>query len=137
MAGEPVADLEVTHAELVATEIEAAEVPRLVDELPLFALAASISTVGGVRGGRGSGRDGCAVSTRSSTGSGLSAPTSAGTPTASGSAASPPARAAAGSAERARGDHRIAMLAAVTAFASSDVEIEGAETVIPSPGSST
>ena len=39
-AGEPVGDLEVRSAELVATAIGAAEVPRLVDELPLFALAA-------------------------------------------------------------------------------------------------
>ena len=43
VAGEPVADLEVTHAELVAAEIEPAEVPRLVDELPLFVLAASMA----------------------------------------------------------------------------------------------
>ena len=42
-AGEPVADLEITHAELVATEVEPEEVPRLVDELPLFALAASMA----------------------------------------------------------------------------------------------
>ena len=40
-AGEPVADLEVRHAELVATEIEPDIVPSLVDELPLVALAAS------------------------------------------------------------------------------------------------
>ena len=42
-SGEPVADLEVTHAELVATEIVPAEVPRMIDELPLFALAASMA----------------------------------------------------------------------------------------------
>jgi 3-phosphoshikimate 1-carboxyvinyltransferase len=42
-SGEPVADLEVKHAELVATEIVPAEVPRMVDELPLFALAASMA----------------------------------------------------------------------------------------------
>lgn len=41
--GEPVADLEVVHAELVATEIEPHEVPLLVDELPLFALAAAMA----------------------------------------------------------------------------------------------
>ena len=40
-SGEPVADLEVRWAQLTATEIEADEVPLLVDELPLFALAAS------------------------------------------------------------------------------------------------
>jgi 3-phosphoshikimate 1-carboxyvinyltransferase len=42
-SGEPVADLEVTHAELVATEIGPAEVPRMIDELPLFALAAGMA----------------------------------------------------------------------------------------------
>ena len=41
VSGEPVADLEVRWAQLTATQIDAAEVPRLVDELPLFALAAS------------------------------------------------------------------------------------------------
>jgi len=43
LSGEPVADIEVAHAELVATEIEPREVPRLVDELPLFALAAAMA----------------------------------------------------------------------------------------------
>jgi 3-phosphoshikimate 1-carboxyvinyltransferase len=42
-SGEPVADLEVGHAELVATEIGPDEVPGLVDELPLFALAAAMA----------------------------------------------------------------------------------------------
>ena len=42
-AGEPVADLEISHAELVATEVVPDEVPRLVDELPLFALAAAMA----------------------------------------------------------------------------------------------
>jgi 3-phosphoshikimate 1-carboxyvinyltransferase len=39
--GEPVADLHVNAAPLQATTITAAEVPSLVDELPLFALAAA------------------------------------------------------------------------------------------------
>ena len=39
-AGEPVADLEVAHADLTASSIKAAEVPSLVDELPILALAA-------------------------------------------------------------------------------------------------
>jgi len=43
VGGEPVADLEVAHAELVATEIKGSEVPLLVDELPLFALAAAMA----------------------------------------------------------------------------------------------
>ena len=38
---EAVGDLDVRSAELVATAIEPAEVPRLVDELPLFALVAA------------------------------------------------------------------------------------------------
>ncbi|MEP6893054.1 MAG: 3-phosphoshikimate 1-carboxyvinyltransferase [Gaiellaceae bacterium] len=41
--GEPVADIEVEHTDLVATEVEPAEVPSLIDELPLFALAASMA----------------------------------------------------------------------------------------------
>jgi 3-phosphoshikimate 1-carboxyvinyltransferase len=39
--GERVGDLEVHSAELVATTVRAEEVPRMVDELPLFALAAA------------------------------------------------------------------------------------------------
>ena len=41
LGGEPVGDLEVHSAELVATTVEAEDVPRLIDELPLVALAAS------------------------------------------------------------------------------------------------
>jgi 3-phosphoshikimate 1-carboxyvinyltransferase len=40
-AGEPIGDLEVLAAELVATAVRAREVPLLIDELPLFALAAA------------------------------------------------------------------------------------------------
>ncbi|HWB55781.1 MAG TPA: 3-phosphoshikimate 1-carboxyvinyltransferase [Gaiellaceae bacterium] len=41
--GEPVADLEVEPAELTAAEVRPEEVPGLVDELPLFALAAGMA----------------------------------------------------------------------------------------------
>ena len=41
LGGEPVGDLEVHSAELTATAIEPEEVPRLIDELPLVALAAA------------------------------------------------------------------------------------------------
>jgi 3-phosphoshikimate 1-carboxyvinyltransferase len=41
--GELVGDLEVHSAELTATDVTAEEVPRLVDELPLFALAAALA----------------------------------------------------------------------------------------------
>ena len=43
IAGEAIGDVEVGHGELVATTIGAAEVPRLVDELPLIALLASMA----------------------------------------------------------------------------------------------
>ena len=43
LGGEWIGDLEVRSAELVGTEVTAGEVPRLVDELPLFALAAAFA----------------------------------------------------------------------------------------------
>jgi 3-phosphoshikimate 1-carboxyvinyltransferase len=43
VGGEPVADVEVRSADLVATAIGPKEVPALVDELPLFALAAGMA----------------------------------------------------------------------------------------------
>jgi 3-phosphoshikimate 1-carboxyvinyltransferase len=43
VGGEPVADLEVRSAQLTATRIVAEEVPRLIDELPLVALAAAMA----------------------------------------------------------------------------------------------
>ena len=43
LGGEWMGDLEVRSAELTGTEIGAEEVPRLVDELPLFALAAAFA----------------------------------------------------------------------------------------------
>jgi 3-phosphoshikimate 1-carboxyvinyltransferase len=43
IAGEAIGDVEVGHGELVATTIGGPEVPRLVDELPLIALLASMA----------------------------------------------------------------------------------------------
>jgi 3-phosphoshikimate 1-carboxyvinyltransferase len=43
VAGEWIGDLEVRSAELTGTEIKPEEVPELVDELPLFALAAALA----------------------------------------------------------------------------------------------
>jgi 3-phosphoshikimate 1-carboxyvinyltransferase len=43
VAGEWLGDLEIRSAELTGTEIKRAEVPLLVDELPLFALAAAFA----------------------------------------------------------------------------------------------
>src|SRR5262249_11547746 len=50
-SGEPVADLEVRSAPLVATQVDAEEVPRLIDELPLVALAAAMARGETVVGG--------------------------------------------------------------------------------------
>jgi 3-phosphoshikimate 1-carboxyvinyltransferase len=41
--GEPIGDLEVRSAELTAADVGADDVPLLVDELPLFALAAAVA----------------------------------------------------------------------------------------------
>jgi 3-phosphoshikimate 1-carboxyvinyltransferase len=41
VAGEPAGDLDVRHAELVGTNVDPPEVPLAIDELPLFALAAA------------------------------------------------------------------------------------------------
>jgi 3-phosphoshikimate 1-carboxyvinyltransferase len=42
-AGEWIGDIEVHSSELIGTEVDAEEVPSLVDELPLFALAAAFA----------------------------------------------------------------------------------------------
>ena len=42
-SGEPVADLEVRSAPLTAARIERSEVPRMIDELPLLALAGAMA----------------------------------------------------------------------------------------------
>jgi len=43
LAGEPAGDLEVRSASLTATTIGASEVPSMIDELPLFVLAAGMA----------------------------------------------------------------------------------------------
>jgi 3-phosphoshikimate 1-carboxyvinyltransferase len=133
--GEPVADLEVRHADLVATEIEPEEVPRLVDELPLFVLAAAMargrSRVGGAQELRAKESDRIAVVAE-----GMRSVGAHVTPRADGfTIRGVPARLRGGK-MRSAGDHRLAMLAAVTGLASRDgVQIEGAEAVAVSfPG---
>ena len=134
-AGEPVADVEITHAELVATEVEPEEVPRLVDELPLFVLAASMahgdSRVRGAAELRAKETDRIAA-----VATGLRALGAHVTGTPDGfRVRGVPARPRGGRMGSA-GDHRIAMLAAVAGLASRDgVRIEGAESVaISFPG---
>ena len=134
-AGEPVADLSISHSELVATEIEADEVPRLVDELPLFVLAASMahgdSRVRGAEELRAKETDRIAAVT-----SGLRAIGAHVTETRDGfRIRGVPTRPRGGRMSSA-GDHRIAMLGAASGLASRDgVEIEGADAVaISFPG---
>jgi len=135
VAGEPVADLEVTHAELVAAEIGPEEVPMLVDELPLFVLAAAMahgtSRVRGAAELRAKESDRIEVVTAGLRAAGAHVAaredgfTIRGVPT----------RPRGGRMDSA-GDHRVAMLGAVTGLASRDgVEVLGADAVaISFPG---
>lgn len=135
VAGEPVADLEIAHAELVATEVEPEEVPRLVDELPLFVLAASMAR--GVSRVRGADELRAKETDRiAAVAAGLRAVGAHVTETRDGfRIRGVPARPRGGRMSSA-GDHRIAMLAAVCGLASRDgVQIEGGESVaISFPG---
>jgi 3-phosphoshikimate 1-carboxyvinyltransferase len=128
--GEPVADLEVGSAELVATEIGPDEVPALVDELPLFALAAGMahgeSVVTGAQELRVKESDRIESVKQALRPLGIRIETRhdgfrvRGVPT----------RPKGGGLVEAGGDHRIAMLAAVAGLVSREgVEIEGAECV--------
>jgi 3-phosphoshikimate 1-carboxyvinyltransferase len=135
VSGEPVADIEVAHAELVATEIEAAEVPRLVDELPLFVLAASMahgrSRVRGAAELRAKETDRIATVTEGLRSSGAHVRATADGFVVRGV----PARPRGGHVDS-QGDHRIAMLGAVCGLVSREgVEVGGAEAVaISFPG---
>jgi 3-phosphoshikimate 1-carboxyvinyltransferase len=129
-SGEPVADLEVEHAELDATEVRPEEVPLLVDELPLFALVAGMahgeSVVRGAQELRVKESDrlesvrdalrplGTHIETMQD---GLRV-------------RGVPSRPRGGGVIDARGDHRIAMLGAVAGLVSREgVEVEGADSV--------
>ncbi len=135
VAEEPVADVEVTHSELVAAEIEPADVPRLVDELPLFVLAASMahgtSRVRGAAELRAKETDRIAAVADGLRGLGAHVTARKDGFTVRGVPARPR-----GGRMSAAGDHRIAMLAAVAGLASRDgVEVQGAECVAVSfPG---
>ncbi len=128
-AGEPVGDLEIEASELVATNVSRAEVPNLVDELPLFALAAAcahgVSTVRGAEELRAKETDRIETTTEA-----LRALGAHITGTNDGfRIRGVPARLRGGS-MHARGDHRIAMLGAIAGLLSQDgVKIEGADAV--------
>jgi 3-phosphoshikimate 1-carboxyvinyltransferase len=117
--GEPVGDLEVRSAELVATTVTADEVPLLVDELPLFAVAAASargeSRVEGARELRVKETDRIEAVTSSLHGLGVRI-----TETEDGFVVrGVPTRFRGGSMDS-RGDHRIAMLGAVAGLVSRD-----------------
>ncbi len=135
VGGEPVADLDVRSAPLTATRIEAEEVPSLVDELPLVALAAAMARgrtdVRGAEELRAKETD--RIETVTETLRSLGARIEA----------RPDGFVVRGTPARLRGgrmssfgDHRIAMLGAIAGLVSRQgVEIEGAEAVaISFPG---
>jgi 3-phosphoshikimate 1-carboxyvinyltransferase len=132
---EPVGDVQVQHAQLVATEISADEVPLLVDELPLVALLGAQAhgeTV--VRGAtelrvKESDRIEAVTDGLRACGAHIKSRKDGWTIT------GVPTRLRGGRVD-ARGDHRIAMLGAVAGLASREgVDVEGAETVaISFPG---
>jgi 3-phosphoshikimate 1-carboxyvinyltransferase len=133
--GEPVGDVEVHSAELTATTVRAEEIPRLVDELPLFALAAACargeSRVEGARELRVKETDRIETVTTALRSLGVRI-----TPRDDGfRVRGVPTRPRGGTVDS-QGDHRIAMLGAVAGLLSSKgVDLEGAEAVAVSfPG---
>ena len=128
--GEPVADLEVEHADLTATAIGPAEVPRLVDELPLFALVAGMARGDSVV--RGAAELRVKESDRIETVKNVLRPLGIRIETAHDGfrVRGVPTRPKGGGTVDAAADHRIAMLAAVAGLVSREgLSIEGAESV--------
>jgi 3-phosphoshikimate 1-carboxyvinyltransferase len=135
IAGEPAGDLDVRPAQLVGTNVSAAEVPLLVDELPLFALLASQARGDSVLHG--------AEELRAKETDRIEAVVDGLRRLGAHIRATPdgfrirgvPARLRGGSMD-ARGDHRIAILAAIAGLTSREgVDIEGADAVAVSfPG---
>jgi len=135
VGGEPAGDVQIRASELVGATITREEIPTLVDELPLFALAAAHARGDSVVRGAGELRlketdriEGVADELRRL--GGHVRATSDGF-----RIRGVPARIRGGSFD-ARGDHRLAMLGAVAGISSIEgVELEGAEAVATSfPG---
>lgn len=135
IGGEPAGDLDVRSAEIVGTTIGAAEVPLLVDELPLFALLAVHAHGGSVVTGaeelraKESDRIEAVVDNLRRLGAHIKATPDGFT------VRGVPSRLRGGLVD-AHGDHRIAMLGAIAGLASREgVDLEGAETAAVSfPG---
>jgi 3-phosphoshikimate 1-carboxyvinyltransferase len=134
-AGEPVGDLEIRAAELTATAVTAEEVPRMVDELPLFALAAASahgeSKVEGAQELRVKETDRIETVTTSLRALGIRISASDDGLGVRGVPSRPK-----GGGMSSHGDHRIAMLGAVAGLASREgVELQDAQAVAVSfPG---
>ena len=134
-AGEPVGDLDVRAADLTATTVTAEEVPRMVDELPLFALAAASahgeSKVEGAQELRVKETDRIETVTTSLRALGIRITASDDGLGVRGVPSRPK-----GGGMSSHGDHRIAMLGAVAGLASREgVELQDAQAVAVSfPG---
>ena len=132
---EPVGDVQVQHAELVATELHAEEVPLLVDELPLVALLAAHARGRTIVSGaaelrvKESDRVEAVTDLLRACGARITSRQDGWT------VDGVPARLRGGRVD-ARGDHRIAMLGAVAGLASREgVDVEGEDVVsISFPG---
>jgi 3-phosphoshikimate 1-carboxyvinyltransferase len=135
VGGEPVADVEVRSAPLVATTVDAKEVPALVDELPLVALAAAFArgqtVVRGAEELRHKETDRIDAVVEELRRIGVRAEARPDGFVVTGV----PSRPRGGRVD-ARGDHRLAMLGAVAGAVSREgVEVEGSESVaISFPG---
>jgi 3-phosphoshikimate 1-carboxyvinyltransferase len=129
LGGEPAGDVEIRASDLVAASVSAEEIPTLVDELPVFALAAAHAHGDSVVRGAGELRlketdriDGVAEELRRL--GGHVRATEDGW-----RIRGVPARLRGGAFD-ARGDHRLAMLGAVAGLSSREgVELRGAEAV--------
>jgi len=127
--GEPVGDLEVLSAELVATAVEPEEIPKLIDELPLVALAAACArgetVVRGAAELRVKETDRIESVTTSLRALGIRASASDDGFRVRGVPSRPK-----GGGMSSREDHRVAMLGAVAGLVSREgVRLEGAEAV--------
>jgi 3-phosphoshikimate 1-carboxyvinyltransferase len=128
LGAETVADIEVRSATLVATRVAPAEVPRMVDELPLVALLAGLArgetVIGGVQELRVKETD--RVETVKDVLKPLGIRVSAGEDELR--VVGVPTRPKGGGSADSQGDHRIAMLGAVAGLVSREgVRLEGAE----------
>jgi 3-phosphoshikimate 1-carboxyvinyltransferase len=136
LGGEAVADLEVRSGALTATTVRKAEIPRMIDELPLFALVAGMargeSIVRGAAQLREKETD--RIETVTNVLRSLGVRITAGDD--GFRVVGVPTRLKGGGAVHSGGDHRIAMLAAVAGLASREgVQLEDPESVAVSfPG---